>query len=93
VRVGTSAWKWEKEEMGAWHGGRQCGAAGSGPWPLGAGEAVVARIGDGSGAWVTRRDATDKRGWASRGLGVSGGVREGERPGNTVSSGAIPNSV
>jgi hypothetical protein len=42
---------------------------------------------------AARRGATDKRGWASRGLSVSGGVREGERPGNTLLSGAIPNSV
>jgi hypothetical protein len=46
---------------------------------VGRGRHRCRRTGKGGGARATRHGATDKRDWASRGPGVSGGVREGER--------------
>jgi hypothetical protein len=54
-------------------------AVGNGPQPLSAGGGAVTRIGEGGGAPVMRRCATDKRSRVSQGLDVSGGVWEGER--------------
>jgi hypothetical protein len=59
------------------------------PPAIGRGRRRCHLIGEGDGAWATWRDTTDKRGRVSRGPGVSGRVREGERRARQCGGGAL----
>jgi hypothetical protein len=66
---------------------RRRNMAGNGPRPSGAGDAIVAEQGRAAGRG--RRSVTEKRCQASRGPGVSDGVREGERSARKCGGGAL----
>jgi hypothetical protein len=89
ARCHVEGGKWERE----WGPGASVGSArrrnmaGNGPRPSGAGDAIVAEQGRAAGRG--RRSVTEKRCHASRGPGVSDGVREGERSARKCGGGAL----